>query len=104
MAEDHQSTEDRIDRIERVMQGIADGWPPWEAARREFPSKCIPPDVMERIGAEADGAPQTKVTLSALRHINAHRASYGHRPLDPRSSGWSDDDILTHARELGWEA
>lgn len=36
----------------------------------------------------------------ALRHINAHRASYGHRPLD--RSTWLDDDVITEAKRLRW--
>jgi hypothetical protein len=47
---------------------------------------------------------QAAVHSAALRHINLHRASYGHRPLDPAVAGWSTDDVLKHARDLGWSA
>ncbi len=45
---------------------------------------------------------QALIEAAALRHINTHRASYGQRPLDPSAAGWSSDDVLAHARDLGW--
>jgi hypothetical protein len=38
----------------------------------------------------------------ALRHINEHRASYGQAPLVPAAAGWSEQDVIAHAGELGW--
>lgn len=58
------SIENRIARIERVLQDIADGVKPWEAARKEFGSECIAPDAV--VTWTADGmhvvlVPGTKV-------------------------------------------
>jgi hypothetical protein len=38
--------EERIARIERVLQEVADGTKPWKAARAEFPSRWIAPDAI----------------------------------------------------------
>lgn len=47
---------DRLDRIERVLQAIADGTEPWKAARAEFPSKFIAPDAIIPSGPEQASA------------------------------------------------
>lgn len=38
--------EQRIARIERVLQAVADGTAPWKAARAEFGSVCLSPDAI----------------------------------------------------------
>jgi hypothetical protein len=43
---------------------------------------------------------QEQLVESAVKFINAHRRGYGHRALD--RTGWSNDDVFKHARELGW--
>jgi hypothetical protein len=43
---------------------------------------------------------QEKLIESAVAFINAHRRGYGHVKIN--TSGWLDDDVFKHARELGW--
>jgi len=52
---------------------------------------------------EHQRAAETKRTSEreqALRHINLHRARAAERDLD--DGDWTDDDVLIHARDLGW--
>lgn len=51
---------------------------------------------------EPPPGPSARDVAAALKHINRRRAQLGERPLDPERAGWTDDDVITDARRLGW--
>lgn len=45
-------------------------------------------------------APPARSPAAHLAFINAYRARIGQRPLDPRASGWTDEDVALEAEAL----
>lgn len=57
-------------------------------------------DIAERIQHYLDIPEQPPELAAALQAINAHRRALGMSPLDPQSSGWTDEDLLIEGERI----
>lgn len=67
------------------------------------PIEPVVPKEHSKVVADLLGLPPPG-TLSerALKFINKKRAGF-QRPLDPKASKWTDDDVVLEAKRLGWQ-
>jgi hypothetical protein len=83
----------------RLTVSLAQQMGEWDTPEREELTSAQVREVFDQY--KKASTHDKKSVAAALQKINAYRSRMAQAPLDPKASGWSDDDIVAEAARIG---